>query len=203
MVDDTAAVRTHRIQIPEASLAVLGSDDGARLYDDTNSGIYLCSVLFSSVLYLLEAELQALRRFVAGEDEVIDIDVLVANARDGGAWLNVLGLDLNAGQVRSRAGLRTETVLRMNMSCSLDNCAACGHVVTNETSVRSSLSSFRALENLCFAAQQCGIERCVGTLVNMRRPLCNLGSVMVSEVQQARIVAQGLWTGVTDTLPRL
>ena len=103
--------------------------------------------------------------------------------------------------MRGHEGLRTETVLRMNMSCSVDNCAACGHTVdVNGTSVRSSQLTFRALENACFAAQLRGLERCVGTLVNMRRPLCNLGSVMVSEIEQARIVAHGVWTGVADII---
>ena len=43
------------------------------------------------------------------------------------------------------------------------------------------------LENLCYAAQQCGIERCAGTLVNMRKPLCNLGNVLTSELHAVRV----------------
>jgi hypothetical protein len=31
------------------------------------------------------------------------------------------------------------------------------------------------VQRLCYAAQQCSIARCIGSLVNIRRPLCNIG----------------------------
>ena len=49
------------------------------------------------------------------------------------------------------------------------------------------------LENTCYSAKQCGVEKCAGTLVNMRKPLCNLGQVLTSELQSARVLLQALW----------
>jgi hypothetical protein len=46
-------------------------------------------------------------------------------------------------------------------------------------------AELRQLENTCYAAKQCGVERCAGTLVNMRKSLCNLGKVLTSELNSA------------------
>ena len=56
------------------------------------------------------------------------------------------------------------------------------------------------LENLCYAAQQCGVERCAGTLVNMQQPLCNFGNVLVGELHGIRVLLTGMWTSVTDNI---
>ncbi len=62
------------------------------------------------------------------------------------------------------------------------------------------LLQLRPLENLCYAAQQCGVERCAGTLVNMRKPLCNLGKVLASDLHAVRILLQGLWGAIADNI---
>jgi hypothetical protein len=55
------------------------------------------------------------------------------------------------------------------------------------------------LENICYAAKQCGVERCAGTLVNMRKPLCNLGKYLTSELQSV-CVLQALCSTITDKI---
>jgi hypothetical protein len=49
------------------------------------------------------------------------------------------------------------------------------------------------LENTCYSAKQCGVEKCAGTLVNMRKTLCNLGQVLTSELHSACVLLQALW----------
>jgi hypothetical protein len=56
------------------------------------------------------------------------------------------------------------------------------------------------VQNLCFAAQQCGIAKCAGTIVNMRKPLCNLGQVITNEMQSTRIIMMSMWTIIADTI---
>ena len=43
------------------------------------------------------------------------------------------------------------------------------------------------------------MARCAGTLVNMRKPLCNLGSVFASEIHGARVVLQSCWHLIADS----
>ena len=68
-------------------------------------------------------------------------------------------------------------------------CAACAHSAAGHDLD----AELMQLENTCYAAKQCGVEKCAGTLVNMRKPLCNLGQVLTSELQSARVLLQALW----------
>ena len=45
-----------------------------------------------------------------------------------------------------------------------------------------------------------GAERCAGTLVNMRKPLCNLGKYLTSELHSVRVLLQALWIMITDKI---
>ena len=48
--------------------------------------------------------------------------------------------------------------------------------------------------------QTCAVARCAGTLVNLRKPLCNLGSVFAAEIHGARVVLQSCWHVLTDSV---
>ena len=45
-----------------------------------------------------------------------------------------------------------------------------------------------------------GVERCAGTLVNMRKPLCNLGKYLTSELHSVRVLLQALWIMITEKI---
>ena len=90
--------------------------------------------------------------------------------------------------------LRAESNFTIMQNCSILDCAAC---VYSENEVSNELFE---LQNLCYAAQQCGVERCAGTLVNMQQPLCNLGNVLVGELHGIRVLLTGMWTAVTDNI---
>ena len=47
------------------------------------------------------------------------------------------------------------------------------------------------------------MARCAGTLVNMRKPLCNLGSVFATEIHGARVVLQACWHLIADSTSAL
>ena len=57
-----------------------------------------------------------------------------------------------------------------------------------------------ALQSKCMAAQQCAISRCVGTTVNMHKPLCNLGKVVATMLDAVRLCAGGVWLGMSRTI---
>ena len=48
--------------------------------------------------------------------------------------------------------------------------------------------------------QTCAVARCAGTLVNLRKPLCNLGSVFAADIHGARVVLQSCWHMITDSV---
>jgi hypothetical protein len=106
-----------------------------------------------------------------------------------------LRLDASGIQGADRSWLRSETQVEVHLNCSVMSCCACAY-----TSGEQPLASLQQLENLCYAAHQCGIERCAGTLVNMRKPLCNLGNVVTRELHAVRILLQGLWGAIADNV---
>ena len=50
-----------RMPMTASGLAAFGSDEGARLYEDTGSGIYMRSALVSPVMYVSDAKVESLR----------------------------------------------------------------------------------------------------------------------------------------------
>lgn len=59
------------------------------------------------------------------------------------------------------------------------------------------------LQALCYAAQQCSIVKCVGTIVNQNRPLCNIGLVMASYAESSLLMMMGAWTIFTETYTKI
>ena len=59
------------------------------------------------------------------------------------------------------------------------------------------------LQALCYAAQQCAVVRCVGTVVNQNRPLCNIGLVMASHAESSLLMMMGAWTIFTETYGKI
>ena len=64
--------------------------------------------------------------------------------------------------------------VRVIVNCSTDNCVGC---LPNVRSGGPPPAELLTLQAKCMAAQQCAVARCVGTTVNMRKPLCNIGKV--------------------------
>ena len=59
---------------------------------------------------------------------------------------------------------------------------------------------FHDVQMKCYAAAECAIARCVGTLVNMRKPLCNLGSLLVRrQMDTARIALGAMWAALAQS----
>ena len=80
----------------------------------------------------------------------------------------------------------------IKLSCGIDNCIAC------QTSPPT--SALLDLQSKCFAAAQCSVLRCTGTLVHMQRPLCNMGKLLGTILDSYRVSLQGLWNAFAKTL---
>jgi hypothetical protein len=162
--------------------------------------------ILSGVAYPSASQMRKLREMVVNcSDAPVELELLTVNTQSSqGAWLHVLSLRVGVQGITGvkRNWLRGTTMANVMVNCSIHNCGACAQ--STDGSARSAdgsaLQSFRQLENLCYAAQQCGVERCAGTLVNMQKPICNLGSVLVSELQAVLVLLQGLWGAIADNV---
>jgi hypothetical protein len=55
------------------------------------------------------------------------------------------------------------------------------------------------LQALCYAAHQCSVVQCIGTVVNQNRPLCNAGLVLKSYADGTLSMILGAWLIFTDS----
>ena len=53
--------------------------------------------------------------------------------------------------------------------------------------------SYVDLQSKSFAASHCGVKKCVGTPVNMRKPLCNTAGVLIQPLELFVIALHSLW----------
>jgi hypothetical protein len=75
--------------------------------------------------------------------------------------------------------------LTVKRPCSIDNCVGCMDL---------------GLQRMCYAAQQCQLARCIGTMVHQRRPLCAIGMNMQALVAQQLSLVEGAWLVISDTM---
>jgi hypothetical protein len=55
------------------------------------------------------------------------------------------------------------------------------------------------LQGLCYAAQQCSVVNCIGTVVNQIKPLCNLGLTLQSNTNEMISLTLGAWMVFTES----
>jgi hypothetical protein len=196
---------TTKIAMPDSLVSLFRVDALARSYKDVENKVHVRTSLLARVLYLERRHMASLRALAEPEarqrqatQAPLTLEILTANAQDvHGGWLHVLNLKLSANGVsgRLRAGLQASTVTNVTMGCGIQSCAACTRRGNDQID-----DDLFMLQNLCYAAQQCSVERCAGTLVNMRKPLCNLGKVLAGEMHGMRVLLKGVWTVITDKI---
>ena len=199
----TLAGTQRAFAVGSSTLNVLQNSAQNGVYMDMQQQAHARVSIVSAVVYPPPLSKQALERLVlwsgaGAAPPAVDLELIAVNAqRSQGAWLHVLSLRVDAAGIQGaeRSWLRAETQVKVHLNCSVMSCGACAY-----TSGEQPLASLQQLENLCYAAQQCGIERCAGTLVNMRKPLCNLGNVVTRELHAVRILLQGLWGAIADNV---
>jgi len=85
----------------------------------------------------------------------------------------------------SASSLDSPLTLTMKRQCSLQNCVGCTDL---------------GLQRLCYAAQQCQLGRCIGTMVHQNRPLCAVGMYVQAMLAQQESLVSGAWLIVADTM---
>jgi hypothetical protein len=85
--------------------------------------------------------------------------------------------------LRVSASFTTKQRMQTVVNCSVSSCAGCHG--THPLQVD--------LQNKCFAAASCGIAQCVGTPVNMKRPMCQIASILGLQIAFVRVNMEGFW----------
>ena len=128
------------------------------------------------------------------ESTVTNVCVFVSGTLDSmEAWIQNLCVDLSgANYPTCQSTQKVTQTLDIKLECSMHSCAGC----------QSSSPSTRweHLQNKCYMASSCAVSKCVGTTVNMRRPLCNLGPVLADSLYQTNIVATSAWMAISHTI---
>ena len=129
-----------------------------------------------------------------GNGDCINL-IVVGRLSVAQTWIHNIYLTIKPDRTFSSqmlGGVNVQQKLTRTLTCSIDNCAAC---VNSESSFLDI-----DLQNKCYAASQCGVRRCVGTIINMKRPLCNLGARMAHRMDVLRIGTHGAWNAVASMI---
>lgn len=180
------------------------------LVRDRNGMLRMRETMAPSVMWLDDEEWQHLRLFIEGvqieNPTPINMEMVVLFAYDVSrnvrTWIHSLEIDLTTAAeivTSMHDGLRTRALVALDVECSVLNCEACEFVNIGTELERTKQLGLQTVQTLCYNAQQCAVARCVGTVVNIRKPLCQLGALMSEQLHIGRILLQTLWDGVATT----
>jgi hypothetical protein len=100
-------------------------------------------------------------------------------------WLTMIRISLSDTFTTTQsASQQVDASVTVYQTCDRRSCLGC---VTG------------ALQGMCYAAQQCSIVNCIGTVVNQIRPLCNLGLSLASTTNEMLALTLGAWMIFTDS----
>ncbi|KAJ1465884.1 hypothetical protein T484DRAFT_1757100 [Baffinella frigidus] len=118
------------------------------------------------------------------------VTILSANpTKTSATWLQLVSLGWDRQQSSSIITARKElsqkvyTRTEIDQRCDVDDCSGCGVAV---------------VQRACFAAQQCAVAKCIGTVVNLERPLCSVGRLLQAGLDVDLAKMHGIWTVLTD-----
>jgi hypothetical protein len=122
-----------------------------------------------------------------GPSENQPLRMFAANDRASSvAWLSQSRISVS-GTVASAVlagSVEAEMIVATLLSCDRYSCQGCpaGRIMS-----------------LCYSAQQCTIEKCIGTPVNQRKPLCNVGATLQKTMEGLLGAMFGVWIVFTET----
>lgn len=106
-------------------------------------------------------------------------------------WLTLGTATLSEEGVNSfgrQSSIQTSVEMTISLQCNRESCLGCPNTV---------------LLNLCYALRQCAVVNCVGTVVSLKRPLCNVGLLIQTQVSEAVQLTQSAWLVFAETYRNL
>jgi hypothetical protein len=108
-------------------------------------------------------------------------------------WLQEVRLnwDLSTGSlisdVRKSGGQKASVNVVINQRCAVDDCSGCINSV---------------VQRACYATQQCSVTKCIGTVVNLERPMCSVGRLLQAGLDVDIVKMQGDLPNLDDLTNR-
>ena len=108
------------------------------------------------------------------------------------SWLRIVRIDIGSQSVSVTAQSSQTTLSNVpfEIDCRVDRCLGCMDEKRSD--------KYIDVQAKCYAAQECGVARCVGTLVNMRKPLCNIGQLFAQQLRMATSALGVVWQAVAQ-----
>jgi len=179
---DWGVVSSRTVRMPQDERGLLDIDRSAVLstsQDKTLQFTRRTLSLFGSIT----------RGSFGGNETTIDVP-LTGRGEVEDTWLQNARLRLTvdsngepAINLRVSASYTTRQRMETVVNCSVSSCAGCHG--THPLQVD--------LQNKCFAAASCGIAQCVGTPINMKRPMCQVASMLGLQIAFVRVNMEGFW----------
>jgi hypothetical protein len=100
-------------------------------------------------------------------------------------WLTMVRMTLaDEFKTMQTASQQVPVNITIAQSCDRRSCLGCKSV---------------ALQGMCYAAQQCMVVNCIGTVINQVKPLCNLGLTLQSYSNEMLTLTLGGWMVFTES----
>ena len=185
LVDNAFSIDMQAIRPKLQKLMVINPSEA--LYATKNGVSTLNFKRMSRISYRFEANGNI---GVCSEDAFCLMDLFFVGGHETTmSWLHSLRIlfdSAEGGTVNDVTNIERKEIIKVNISCSISNCLGCN--------MNPPDNRFIELQGRCFAAEECTLRKCIGTEINMRKPLCNLGKVVTSVIDMHRITLQNLWT---------
>jgi len=108
-------------------------------------------------------------------------------------WLQNVRIVLpkdEAATVALSTSFATQQNVELVVNCSVSSCVGCQGTGPREADI----------QHKCFAAASCAIGRCVGSTVNMNRPLCQIGAMVAAQADEYRMLLVAFWTFLANNI---
>ena len=107
------------------------------------------------------------------------VNVFVANhPKKSLNWLAALRIDTRAQNLKITSSETVKFEVSVEHGCDVDDCTGCTGLT----------------RNLCYAAQQCTVSRCIGITVNLDKYLCAGGEILADALEYQLQIWQSSWT---------
>jgi hypothetical protein len=175
---------TRRFTVPETDRNVMDIDSVAALTMNQDLTVQLTRrtlSLFGSVISVR----------TNGTELKIDVPI-TGRASTQQAWLQNVRLKMDSGVAQSRVNPSFTVTQKqeIQVKCAITSCTGCHGFGPLHID----------LQNKCFAAASCGISKCVGTRVNMKRPLCQIASLVGVQIDFMRVLLESFWDFFSRTV---
>ena len=148
----------------------------------------MLTLMANNKIQLTRRQLSSVGYVTRNNSDEIYVDVSMTGRGEAmETWLQNVRIVLpkdEAAQVAVSTSFATRQKVQLVVNCSVSSCVGCQGSGPRESDI----------QHKCFAAATCAIGRCVGSTVNMNRPMCQIGAMIGTLADDYRTVLAAFWT---------